>query len=195
MDLLRYYPYLEGSHGRIRLRISQALLDRGSDWLKERARGQVSDLRIVPMGENRCRLKVQLSNRLLHHVGSLALRVLREEGMELHIHQPSATLSLSTLDGSIDTNIVGRDYGLPMLVTAVNEALGVEHAMEIRTSKWLGWTRYRVFFALHPFRILRKLLPAGIGRHVTEVHWATATDAMLLDFHWRHSGVRPQVNV
>jgi hypothetical protein len=191
MDLLSVYPYLEGSHGKLHLKLSPPMLDQLCDLWKARTRGRVHEVRIVPTGVNRFRLKAQLSNRFLHRVGSLAFRLLREEGMEIHIHQTTASFLMPTIEGSTDMTFIGRDYGLPLLVDAFNDALGVEQAVEVKKSKWLGWTQHRVFVAVHPFRILRKILPGDMGRHVSEIRWQSTAEAVSLEVTWRHDGWRP----
>ena len=188
MDLLSLYPHLEGSHGKIRVRLSPPFLERVCSVLMARMHGRVRHLHILPSGENRFRIKAELSNRFYHHVGSLMLRVFREQGIEVHISQATASRASPTIDGWMDASMIGSKLAVPAMVATLNDVLGAGETFEIKKAKWLGWTSFRVFVAIHPLRLLEAYLPADIGHHVTDVRCHATSEAFLLDLHWRHTG-------
>jgi hypothetical protein len=189
MDLLACYPRLKGSHGQVRLMLRQGLLDQVCALLTARFHDRVRDIRITPSGTNRFRIQAALSNRFYQWAGSIGLRVLREQGIEIRIDQPSASPEAPTIDGSMDTTAMGKSVAVPAILQAINDGLGAGEAIRLRESRWLGWTRFRVLVSLHPFLLLRKLLPAGIGNHITHVRWQTTRDAFVIDLTWQHSGI------
>ena len=188
MDFLDLYTHLGGSHGEVRLKMKQALIDQISNLLKKQLSGVLDDFRVTANGQNRFRINAELSNRLYQFVGAVGLRVLREDGVEIKITDPSATKNEPTIDGWMDTTVFGKSLALPKVIAAINDALGVENAVEIVETNWLGWANYRVFLSIRPFRLLRKFIPAGIGRHFDRVRWRTTGDAFCFDFSWRHDG-------
>ncbi len=190
MTLLNYYPHLEGSHGKMRLTMDQALLDKFCALLKNQFKDRMHDLRITPVGENRFRIQAELSNWFYQFFGAVGLRVLRGEGIVIQILYPTASRKEPTIEGSMDTTLFGKDLAIPSLVAAINEGLGVREAFEVTETKWLGWTQFRVYVAVHPFRLLRKFLPAEIGRHITRVKWQATENAFYFDFTWEHSGIK-----
>src|SRR5581483_3687219 len=130
------------------------------------------------------------SNALLHWVGSLGLRVLRDDGIDIQIEQEVASLDRPALHGSLDTTVIGRSLAIPKLVRAINDGLGAGDVLHVRESTWLGWTGVRVAVTLHPFPFLRRFPPAGIGHHLTRVQWQTTDDAFVLDLTWHHADQR-----
>lgn len=193
MSLLGLYPHLEGSEGKVHVRLDQAMLDQLCDLVRNRIKDQVEGLRITPLGDSRFRIQAKLSNSFLQRLGSIALRSLQEDGIEFQILFPSASRKNPTIDGSMDTTFIARDFAIPKLIEVINEALGAGEAIEVTESEWVGGLTLRVYVSVHPFRILRKYLPAGIGRHVTRVKWQASEDAFLFDFTWHHSGAKKSV--
>ena len=188
MNLLDHYPALEGSHGTIRLVLDQSLLDRLCTLVTSRFKNRVHSLRITPTGENRFRIQAELSNAFYQFFGSLGLYALRQDGIEIQINYPTTSGKNPTIEGSMDTTVFGKDLAIPRLVQAINEGLGAGEVVEVMESEWIGWTQFRVFVRVQPFRLLRKLLPAGIGDHITRVSWQTTVDAFYFDFTWQHTG-------
>lgn len=130
MDLANYYPHLEGSHGKVRLQLGQGFLGQLCALLKTQASGHLDDIRIEPSGQNRFRIRAELSNRYYHGVGSLALRVLREQGIEIQIERHTASPKDPSLHGWMDTTVIGRSLAIPKLVQAINEASGRRHGYQ-----------------------------------------------------------------
>jgi hypothetical protein len=194
MNLLGYYPHLEGSEGKVRVRLDQAMLDQLCGLIRNRFKDRIEGLRITPIGDNRFRIQAELSNWFLQLAGSIGLRSLREDGIEVQILFPSASRKNPTIEGSMDTTVLGRDFAIPKLIEAINEGLGAGEAIEVTESEWLGGLTLRVFVSVHPFRLLRKFLPAGIGHHVTRVKWQASEDAFLFDFTWHHSGAKKPIH-
>lgn len=193
VNLLDQYHALEGSHGTIRLVLDQSLLDRLCSLVTDRFKGRVHNLRITPTGENRFRIQAELSNWFYQFFGSLGLYALRQDGIEIQINYPTASGKNPTIEGSMDTTVFGRDLAIPRLVEAINEGLGAGEVVEVMDSEWVGWTQFRVFVSVQPFRLLRKYLPAAIGDHITRVRWQTTETAFYFDFTWEHTGTEEVV--
>jgi hypothetical protein len=183
-----YYPSLEGSDGKICVRLDQKILDQLCAILSDKFKDRVKSVRITPIGDNRFRLQGELTNSFLQFIGSLGMYTLRESGIEIQIVYPSASRKNPTIEGSMDTTIFGRDFAIPKLVEAINDGLGAGKVVEVIESEWIGFTQFRVFVQVHPFRLLHKFLPVGIGHHITRVKWHVSEDAFIFNFTWHHSG-------
>jgi hypothetical protein len=180
MDLLGFYPSLKGSHGQIRLRLQQQLLDQLCVWIESQMPDKVQRVRVSPSGPGRFRIVATLSNPLYHWFGQLFLHVLGERGIEIHIERKTASPG-KPFQGRLSTTMFGR-AAIVKIIDSINEGLKAGNVIGVE-SELFGHTRV----TLDPFPLLQKYLPAGMGDHLTLVQWQATYNAFFVDFNWHHA--------
>jgi hypothetical protein len=180
MDFLALYPQLKGSHGQVRVRLNQRMLDRLCEVVKASLPPQVKGIRIIPSGTNRFRIFAELSNELLSWFGQFFLTVLGDKGLEIQLDRTTAVPGVPFL-GRLTTSVVGQSV-IARLVDLINDQLGAQ-VMQVNY-EFLGETR----ITLDPFALLHRFAPAGVERHVPLVQWQITTDSFFVDFNWLHTG-------
>jgi hypothetical protein len=181
MDLLSYYPELHGSHGRVRLRLGKAVLDRICTLVEAQAPTQVHSIHVIPAGNNRFRLVSTLSNRFVNWIGHFFLHTLRESGIEIHIIQITAVPG-NPFEGTLATSMIGKE-AVSKIIDSINQGLEAGEVLRVK-SELFGETH----ITLDPFPVLRKYLPAGMGNHCDLVQWETEHDSVVLSIRWNHMG-------
>lgn len=186
MNFLDLYSQLQGSSGQASVRISVRLLDQLCRYIESLAPERVYKIRIEPQSDNRFRIRAQLSNAVHQWLGSLFLRVLSEEGIDIQIEQGRGTHAAPNLRGWMDTTVVGKSVAVPRLVDVINEGLDAGKVFTVRDTEWLGWTDFRIYLTMDPFLLLRRYLPAALVNHVGELRWQSSKDAFVVDVRWQY---------